>query len=185
MARKIVRDAVLKREGTKRTDRAEEAQKGAVDREVSDDERVEMLRQSYFQSALPDLPKIPGYHTMWLTTQNPRDPVVGRERIGYTLLKASEIPNWEFACQKGGQYDGCIMVNEMIGAKIRLDLYERFMKNNHHDEPLFQERALVASNQAKKEEAAQYGAQLIESPGMVALGQDPGAPSFADDYGES
>ena len=31
-------------------------------RELSDDDRVEMFRQQFIQAALPDLPKIPGYH---------------------------------------------------------------------------------------------------------------------------
>ena len=31
-------------------------------RELSDDDRIQMFRDSFYQSALPDLPEIPGYH---------------------------------------------------------------------------------------------------------------------------
>lgn len=183
MARQVKRDAVIKRGGTARGDRAEQAREHQ-EREVTDDERVEMLRQSMFQSSLPDLPKEPGKHRCWLTTQNPRDSIVRREQLGYSLIKASALPGWEFACQKGGQYDGCIMINEMIAAEIPTRLWERYMANNHHEEPLFSEKALVAKSKEKQEEAVAYGAQVIEMPGNVALGQDPGLRPFSTAYGE-
>ncbi|MFZ9183829.1 MAG: hypothetical protein ACO214_11170 [Hylemonella sp.] len=63
-------------------------------REISDDERVEMFRQQFFQSALPDLPKIPGYHTCWLTTTNPRDSIQGRVRLVYVPVKPEDVPGW-------------------------------------------------------------------------------------------
>lgn len=185
MTRKINRDAVLKRPGANRQGREATPSSRAQDRVVSDDERVEMLRAQYFQSALPDLPKIAGYHTCWLTTTNPRDSIVARERLGYELLKAHDHQGWEYAASRGGQYEGVIAVNEMVGAKIRLDLYERFMANNHHEEPLREEEKLVYETHQKKNELAQHGATLIEMPGTVALGQDPGVPTFADQTGES
>ena len=178
MARKLKRDAVLRRDGAVRKERAEENRE-FQDRELSDDERVDLLRMSYFQSALPDLPQIPGYHTCWLTTTNPRDPIIGRERLGYTLLKAVDLPGWEYSAAKGGTYDGCIMVNEMVGAKIPTRLYQRFMAESHHKEPLREEEKIVAESHMRKNEAAQHGAVLIESPGIVALGKDPGIPDFS------
>lgn len=183
MARQIKRDAVIKRTGTARVDRAEQAREHK-EREITDDERVEMLRQSMFQSSLPDLPKEPGKHRCWLTTQNPRDPVIRREQLGYRLLRNSDLPGWEFACVKGGQYDGCIMINEMIAAEIPTRLWERYMATNHHEEPLFSEQAIQAKSKEKQEEAAQYGAQVVEMPGNVTLGKDPGITPFSTSYGE-
>lgn len=177
MPRKINRDAVVKRAGTVRKDRAT-LSRATQNREISDDERVDLLRMSYFQSALPDLPPIDGYHVCWLTTTNPRDPIIGRERIGYIPLRASDIPGWEHSAQKGGQFDGCIMVNEMLAAKVPLRLYQRFMAEFHHKEPLREEEKIVADTHAKKNDAAQHGAVLIEAPAMVALGKDPGTPNF-------
>jgi hypothetical protein len=180
MARKIKRDAVLNREHRNRVDREVDDRVGTQDRELSDDERVEMLRMSVFQSALPDLPKLKGYHVCWLTTTNPRDPIVRREQLGYQLIRASELPGWDYAgAPKGAEYEGCVMVNEMIAAKIRNDLYQRFMSNNHHEQPLYEEEKLVVANQQKQQEAMQYGARVIEGKGNTQLGKDPGAPNFS------
>ena len=183
MARKVNRDAVLKKSSTGRQDRAETSA-SRMPREISDDERVEMMRQSMFQSSLPDLPKKEGFHRCWLTTQNPRDPVVRREQLGYRLLTSADIPGWEFHAAKDGDYKGCIMVNEMIASEIPIRLWERYMAHNHHQEPLFSEEQLVAKTKEQQEEAASLGAQLIESPGATALGKDPGLKPFAPAYGE-
>jgi len=183
MTRKVKRDAVIKRGGESRVERSEQDREHK-EHQVTDDERVEMLRQSMFQSSLPDLPKMPGWHLCWLTTENPRDPIIRRERLGYSLIKASELPGWEFACVQSGQFSGCIMINEMIAAKIPTRLWERYMASNHHQEPLYSEQALVAQSRQKQEEAAQYGAQVIEMPGNVELGTDPGLQPFSSAYGE-
>lgn len=179
MARKVKRDAVLKREGEVRRQRAVSDREVTQNREISDDERVDLLRMSYFQSALPDLPQVPGEHRCWLTTTNPRDPIIGRERLGYRLLRKEDLPEWEHSAQKGGQFDGCIMVNEMVAATVPTRLYQRFMAESHHKEPLREEEKIVYSSHARKNEAAQHGAVLIESPAMVALGKDPGIPDFS------
>lgn len=183
MARQINRDAVIKRSGSARVERTEKDREHK-EHEITDDERVEMLRQSMFQSSLPDLPKKPGFHRCWLTTENPRDPIVRREQLGYRLIKAAELPGWEFHAAKSGQYSGCVMVNEMIAAELPTRLWERYMATNHHEEPLFSEQALVAKSKAQQEEAAQYGAQVIEMPGNVDLGKDPGLKPFSPAYGE-
>lgn len=177
MARQVKRDAVLKRSGTIRAERTAKSER-SKSREMSDDERVDLLRMSFFQSALPDIPPIEGHHVCWLTTTNPRDSIIARERLGYTLIRASELPHFEFPAQRGGQFDGCIMINEMIAAKIPLRLFQRFMANNHHQEPLREEERIVYSNEAKKAQAQQHGAVMIESPAVVALGKDPGIPNF-------
>lgn len=182
MVRKVIRDARIKREGNVRKDRDMEDRSVTQERELSDSERVDMLSSTFFQSALPDLPKIPGYHTCWLTTTNPRDPIHGRMRLGYTLVKKGDIPGWEHSTLKGGEFDGCIGINEMLAAKLPLHLFEAYMRKLHHTEPLEQERTLAAQTQERKEHIAGMGAALIEMPGNTALGTDPGAPNFSDDY---
>lgn len=184
MARKINRDAVIKREGASRADRADKERVVTQDREITDEERLDLLRQSYFQSALPDLPKIPGYHTCWLTTQNPRDPIHGRIRLGYQLLQASDVPGWEYAGLKGGEWDGVLGVNEMLAAKIPVHLFEKFMATLHHEQPLFEEMAIKAKGEQKQEEAAALGAAIIPEQGQRILGVDPGVSPFASQYGE-
>ena len=41
-----------------RVNRAEQDRPATENREVTDEERLEMFRQQFFQSSLPDLPKI-------------------------------------------------------------------------------------------------------------------------------
>ena len=128
-----------------RADRRMEDRSVTQDRELSDDERVAEFRQQFFQSALPDLPHIPGYHVCWLTTENPRDPIHSRIRLGYEPIRESDIAGWEHASIKTGEWQGCIGVNEMVAFKLPLELYEQYMRINHHEQPLAEEEKLSAA----------------------------------------
>jgi hypothetical protein len=169
-----------------RSDRASNDRPISENRELTDAERVDMLRRTFFQSALPDLPPIEGYHVCWLTTQNPRDPIHGRMRLGYELIKAVEIPGFEHFGMKSGDYPGCIGVNEMVAAKIPLHLFDAFMREVHFDAPLREEENIYSSAVEAGEEAAraarrggQMKAPLIEA-GTQELGQARDVPSFID-----
>jgi hypothetical protein len=70
-----VDDRLKKELGASRRTREVEDRKVTQDRAVSEDDRLEMFRQQLFNDALPDLPELPGYHTIWLTTTNPRDSI--------------------------------------------------------------------------------------------------------------
>ena len=156
-------------------------------RELSDSERVDMLRRTFFQSALPDLPKIDGWHTCWLTTQNPRDPIHGRVRLGYQLIQAHEIPEFEHMGIKDGPYKGAIGVNEMVAAKLPIHLYDAFMREVHYEAPLAEEEQIYSDAMAVSEQAAQAAkrggrmkAPIIEA-GTQELGQPREVPSFSDE----
>lgn len=158
-----------------------------ANRELTDAERVDILRRTYFQSALPDLPEIPGYHVCWLTTQNPRDPIHGRMRLGYELIKAEEIPGFEHLGMKSGDYPGVVGVNEMLAAKLPLHLYQAYMQEVHFTQPLQEEEAIYRSALMANEEAAQAAKRggrmkgpMIES-GTQELGQAREPPSFIDE----
>lgn len=160
------------------------------DRELSDSERVDMLRRSFFQSALPDLPKTPGWHNCWLTTQNPRDPVHGRMRLGYEIIPADEIPGFEHTAIKDGPFKGAISVNEMIAARLPLHLYEAFMRANHYEAPMQEEEAIYTEAMGVSEEAQQSArrggkmkAPIIEV-GTQELGQPRAVPTFSSDEEE-
>lgn len=155
-------------------------------RQITDAERVDMLRRTFFQSALPDIPPIQGYHVCWLTTQNSRDPIHGRLRLGYELIKAEEVPGFEHLGLKSGDYPGVIGVNEMLAAKLPLHLYDAFMREVHFEQPRREEEAIYTKAQEANEQAAQAARRggglkgpLIE-PGTQELGQARDAPSFID-----
>lgn len=143
-------------------------------REVSDDDRVEMFRQQFFQSSLPDLPEIPGYHTCWLTTMNPRDSIQTRMRLGYEAVKPSDVPGWEYATLKTGEYAGFIGVNEMLAFKLPMKLYRMFMEEAHFNAPAREDEKLVAMTEGLREQAERAGGQLIEGDGMQDLRKSPG-----------
>jgi hypothetical protein len=141
-------------------------------REVTEDERVEMFRQNLFQSSLPDLPDIPGWHMCWLTTTNPRDSIQQRIRLGYEPVKPEEVPGWEYASIKTGEWQGFIGVNEMLAFKLPMSLYEKFMMEAHHDAPNREEGKLTETAEFLEEQARASGSSVTLGDGNKGLGQE-------------
>ena len=161
-----------------RVDRAMQDRAATEDRELTDSVRLEQFRGSFFQSALPDLPDIPGHHVCWLTTTNPRDSIVSRINLGYSLLKASDIPGFEYTAIKSGEYMGLISVNEMIAAKLPLNLYKLYMNEAHHVQPMAEEKKLSAVLEVIAEQARAKGARVELGDGSEALGKGPSRGVF-------
>lgn len=182
MARRITNND--EKLGSSRKSRESEDRRITEDRQLSDSERLDEFRKTFFQSALPDLPPIPGYHVCWLTTENPRDPVHGRIRLGYEPIKAHDIPGWEHASLKTGEWAGCVGVNEMIAFKLPLHLYEAYMKEAHHTQPLMEETALNEARERAEQEASALARKPISfelEEGQADLGMDvPEPPSFEE-----
>lgn len=174
-------DERLKKSDDKaRKDRAEEDRPATEARHLSDDDRVEMFRQQFFQSALPDIPPIPGYHVCWLTTTNPRDSIHHRMRLGYEPIKASDIPGWDHDNNtiKSGEWTGFIGVNEMLAFKIPISLYEKFMTEAHHNMPLQEEEKLTETAEFLKQQARQQGAHIQTGDGLSEIAEDKRKPKF-------
>ncbi len=157
------------------------------DRKMSDEERLAEFRKSFYNSVLPDLPVIPGFHTCWLTTTNPRDSLAARARLGYEPIRSEEVPGWEFVTLKTGDYAGCIGVNEMIAAKVPLELYEAYMYEAHHVQPLQEEQKLstdyveeLKENVAQQAKSGDRGIQVDFEKANAQLGEDREVPSFED-----
>ena len=163
---------------TARRSRAMDDRAVTENREISDDDRIEMFRNSFYQSALPDLPEIPGYHLCWLTTTNPRDSIQARFRLGYEPIKPEEVPGWEYATIKTGEYAGLIGVNEMIAAKLPERLYYRIMREAHHDAPLREEEKVTSDMDTMEARARSSKTRMVEEEGMSSLREAPPAPQF-------
>jgi len=163
---------------TGRRSRAMDDRSVTESRVLSDDDRVQMFRDAFYQSALPDLPEIPGYHVCWLTTTNPRDPIQGRFRLGYEPVKPEEVPGWEYASLKTGEYAGLIGVNEMIAAKLPDRLYYRLMREAHHDAPLREEERITSDMDSMSERARGSKSRMFEDDGMSSLREAPPEPEF-------
>lgn len=186
---KMIKDSRLKRASEdSRVDRHSSKRTVKKNRKLTDSKRLDMFRRQFFQSALPDLPKIRGYHVCWLTTTNPRDPIHARMRLGYTPIKSSEIPGYDSMRITSGEHAGCIGVNEMIAFKLPIHLYKAYMKEVHHDAPLAEERKLRAAVDLANESLAQQGlskkTRIMEEDGNAELGRSRKAPNFADLAGE-
>lgn len=164
--------------GDNRADRARQDRAATEKRELSDDDRLEMFRAQFFNAALPNLPKIDGYHTCWLTTNNPRDPIVGRLRLGYELLRTTDVPGYEAISLKTGEYAGCIGVNEMIAARLPESLYQRYMQEAHHNAPANEDDKLTEAVRQMQEQARRAGADLQLGDGLEELREQRPAPVF-------
>lgn len=158
--------------GESRESRAMQDRAVTQDRALSDDDRVAMFRQQFFQSSLPDLPKIPGWHMCWLTTTNPRDSIQTRIRLGYEPVKPEDVPGWEYATLKTGDWAGLIGVNEMLAFKLPISLYEKYMKEAHHDAPLREEEKLTDTAEFLEEQARASKSRVTMGDGHSEIGQD-------------
>ena len=151
-------ERMKKSAGENRVGRAMTDRAVTENREVTENERIEMFRQQFFQSSLPDLPKIPGWHCCWLTTTNPRDSIQMRIRLGYEPLKP-------------GDWQGFIGVNEMLAFKLPMSLYEAYMKEAHHDAPLREEEKLTDTAEFLEQQARASKSKLSVGDGNLEIGQ--------------
>jgi len=160
-----------------RSTRALEDRAVTENREVSDEERLKVLSSGFLQIKLPSLPAISGYHTCWLSTNNPGDTVAWRQQLGYQLLTPAEVPGWKHGTCSAPEYSGYVGVNEMIGAKIRQDLFEKIMQHLHHDEPNSMEVGIRANIERIQGDAESAGGRVELEEGMKELGRTAAAPT--------
>lgn len=152
-----------------RKSRASQNRQVTEDREQTDAERLELFRASTAQAALPDIPPIPGFHVIWLASNNPRDSLAMRQRQGYTPVLPEDVKGFEFVTDKGVATDGLIRVNEMVAYKLPVSLYNLYMRENHHYKPAAEETKLTDGATSLKKAAQQSGADLDEGDGVEAL----------------
>lgn len=147
------------------------------DREMNEDERLEFFRDSLNQSVLPDLPKMAGYHVFWATTTNARDSIQWRIRIGYRPIRAEETPGWQGVSITSGEYAGVIAVNEMLAMRIPMSLYNKYMREVHHNLPMQEQEKIRQQIRRVGDDAARRGSKVIEGEGMNELGRRVAPPS--------
>lgn len=143
----------------------------AEDAEMTDDQRFEMFRTSLISSVLPDLPKLSGYHCIWLSskTSNSQDSIHSRERMGYTPLRPDEAPGLTSLAQNSGELAGLISINEMVAYKVPQRLYERMMRYLHHERPREEEEAIRAAAEKFQQDAEAAGSRIQIGDGTTEL----------------
>lgn len=118
-----------------------------ADRMEIDEEYLHMMQESEEYSTLPNLPTIPGYHVKWSSTTNQQTGVRRDLTYKYEFIRIEEMSEFYDSIktaghEKGGEYDGCIRFNEMIGMKLPLPKYNAIMYNNHYLMPRQQEEVI-------------------------------------------
>lgn len=107
----------------------------------------------FMQEALPDVPKINGWHCCWLSTTANYDPIHKRKRMGYQPVTYSELPGFEVHKDSSGSgLDDVIRCNEMALYKIPMGRYLQIMKYFHHDQPRDSETAIKERVEALQRE---------------------------------
>ena len=118
----------------------------------TDEEFEKMLQDEFSQSALPNPPKLDGYHLAWLTTTSQYDSVQKRQRLGYTPVRQSDMPGFDATNSASlVGYDGYVQCNEMVLFKIPMDRYQQIMGFFHHKKPMEEEQGIVDNFKSKGE----------------------------------
>jgi len=149
------------------------------DQFASSDERLEMWKDEWTQSALPNVPSLKGFHLCWLSTTNGYDSIDKRMRLGYTPVKADAVPGFENWRVKAGEHVGFVACNEMLLFKIPMELYQRIMTHFHHDAPLEEANKikLQAEQQVGRDSSGKRLGQ-VEGEGLGAIDKPVPAPEF-------
>jgi hypothetical protein len=152
-----------------RKSRAAQNRTVTEDRTQTDAERLAIFQSAHDQAALPDIPPIPGFHVVWLASNNPRDSLAMRQRQGYSPVLPEDVKGFEFVTDKGNASDGLIRVNEMVAFKLPMSLYNLYMRENHHFKPAQEETKLTDAVEAVKRAAKAKGGTVDEGDGVEAL----------------
>lgn len=159
-------DEAFREEGHPDTDRDDERDSQDL-HGMSDADYLALFRDTINQSVLPDLPKLPGFHTFWATTTNSRDTIASRMRMGYQFIRSDELRGWEGGTVKSGEYAGCVGINEMVAMKIPERLYQLYMQEVHHRAPLAEEEKIRATVQANSEAALRDKGRIVDEDGFA------------------
>lgn len=136
------------RRDERRTEKAERDDvdvKRADPVEMSSEERLAILRGEAMDNVLPNPPKIPGMHLVWLSTMNQYTPIQSYIRLGYRPVRHEEVAGMEDLKIHSGEMAGFVSINEMVLYCIPEEGYQQIMKEMHHDRPNREAEKLLAN----------------------------------------
>ena len=93
-----------------------------------------------------------------------------RMRLGYEPVKPEDIPGWEYATLKTGDWAGFIGVNEMLAFKLPISLYEKYMLEAHHNAPLREEEKLTDTAEFLEQQARASKSSIQVGEGNMEMG---------------
>ncbi len=143
------------------------------------DERRKMWKDEWTQSALPNVPEVPGWHLCWLSTTNSYDSIDKRIGLGYVPVKAEELPGMENNRVKAGEHVGFIACNEMLLYKIPNEIYQDVMAHFHHEAPLEEANKIrVQAESMQQRDSSGRGLSQVEGDGLGDIDKPLPAPMF-------
>ena len=149
---------------------------------VSSHERRKMFSNEFTQTALPEVPEIPGWHVCWLSTTNSYDTINKRVRMGYVPVQADELSDFQSYKVKAGEHVGQVSCNEMLLFKIPMEMYQRIMTELHYDLPREELQKVETRLEDLQGQRDSRGRSLvqIEGEGMGNIGRQQSniAPVF-------
>jgi hypothetical protein len=160
-------------------ERADAARETREESSLSDTQRRERaaaFRDKWVNEALPEVPKIPGFHTCWLSTTNKYDSIDKRMSLGYEPVKANDVAalmggqSFEaLGKMSSGKFEGCISCNEMILFKIPEDIYQEVMKLLHYDDPNDYTRGILDRTRGAVSEVGRNGGRTVLEGGLLEM----------------
>jgi hypothetical protein len=132
---------------------------------VSSKERRKAFADEWTQSAMPNIPDIPGWHLCWLSTTNTYDTIEKRMRQGYVPVKSDEFPQYDSYRVKAGEHVGFIACNEMILHKIPMDVYQDIMLMMHHEAPMEEADKVRVQQEQLQGQRDSSGKSLVQVEG--------------------
>jgi hypothetical protein len=172
----------IERDATVNTSLASEEHSEKSSIELSDAELIRRFRTSLINNILPTVPSIRGYHLCWVPAQsnNTFDTIQHRQRLGYEVVKPEEMPNYNLNSNRAASVDGCIAYNELVLMKLPLRLYELYMTDLHHEQPIEQERIIKQSISERfvDDEGRSLVRDQEEMTGISSLARKVKKPTF-------
>ncbi|MCA3700187.1 MAG: hypothetical protein IOB84_10415 [Brevundimonas sp.] len=136
-------------------------------------------RERWQNNVLPTPPQIPGYRTIWLSTTNQQDSIARRTQLGYQPVKPEDVPGFELATLKTGDYAGMIGINEMLLFKLPEELWQVYMEELHHTAPQENIEALRYTAEQFQETVLSNGGKAFIGSGTLELGKHSARPDFS------
>lgn len=148
---------------------------------LSDAEALSKFKSAMSSTVLPNAPVIPGFHLCWvpISSNNSSDTIDFRKTIGYAVVKEEEVPGFISPSNRSAQFDGCVSHNELILMKLPMRLYQMYMRENHHTQPLEQERIIKDRIlDMKDKDGSSLARDKQEMTGINRLARKVAEPTF-------
>lgn len=175
-------DRIRKSNGTGRESRAamDKTRGSSDDALASAPTRRRRFQAEFTQEALPKVEGDPNWHYCWLSTTNQYDTIHSRMRLGYQAVMSDELPGFEHLKVKEGEHVGHVSCNEMILYKLPMDIYQDYMAEKHHYQPMEEAGKIkVQQEQLLNSARDSNGKSLIRAEGDFIEGEkDIPAPIF-------